>query len=104
MDMLLRAGVVATAGLVLAELRQGCRTPAEAKTLLARLAALPYLEVDRENWLGAGQMVADGRGRGCQLEIADCLLSALALREKCWFFTLDHDFERIPGLQLYATK
>jgi len=104
MDVLLRAGVVAIAGLVLAELRQGCRTNNQAKALLARLQSLPYLEVDRDNWLAAGQMVADCRGRGHRLEIADCLLAALVLRENCLIFTLDQDFKRIPGLQLYAIR
>lgn len=101
MDMLLRTGEVATAGVVLAELRQGYRTSAQAKALLAPLLSLPYLEVDRDNWLVAGQIVAEARARGHQLETVDCLLAALAIRENCPIFTLDQDFKRIPGVRLY---
>ena len=104
MDMLLRTGEVVTAGLVLAELRRGSRTPDQAKRMLGRLQGLPYLEVDRENWLAAGQMVAEAATRGYQLEIGDCLLAALALRENCLILTLDQDFKRIPGLKLYPVR
>lgn len=104
MDMLLRTGEVVTAGLVLAELRRGCRTPDQAKRMLERLQGLPYLEVDRDNWLTAGQMAADAAARGHKLEIADCLLAALALRDNCLILTLDQDFKRIPGLKLYPLR
>jgi predicted nucleic acid-binding protein len=104
MDMLLRIGEVATAGVVLAELRQGARTGAQAKVMLAPLLSLPYLEVDRENWLAAGQIVAEARARGQRLETVDCLLAALAMRENCSIFTLDGDFKRIPGLKLYPVR
>jgi predicted nucleic acid-binding protein len=104
MDMLLRAGEVATAGLVLAELRRGCRTRDQAKRMLGRLQGLPYLEVDRDNWLAAGQMAAEAAARGYKVEIADCLLAALALRDNCPILTLDQDFQRIPGLRLYPVR
>jgi len=104
MDMLLRAGEVATAGLVLAELRRGCRTRDQAKRMLGRLQGLPYLEVDRDNWLAAGQMAAEAAARGYKVEIADCLLAALALRDNCLILTLDQDFQRIPGLRLYPVR
>jgi predicted nucleic acid-binding protein len=104
MNTLLRTGEVATAGIVLAELRQGCRTPNQLKAMMARLLSLPYLEVERPDWLAAGQMVIDARGRGHQLEIADCLLATLALRQNYSIFTLDQDFKRIPGLKLYPIR
>lgn len=104
MDMLLRTGEVATAGLVLAELRQGYKTSEQAKTMLARLETLPYFREDREDWLAAGQIVAESRSRGHQLETGDCLLAALALREDCQILTLDQDFKRIPGLKLYPIR
>jgi len=104
MDMLLRTGEVATAGLVLAELRRGCRTPDQAKRMVGRLRSLPYLEVDRDIWLAAGQMVAEAAARGYKLEIADCLLAALALRDNCLILTLDQDFKRISGLRLYPVR
>jgi predicted nucleic acid-binding protein len=104
MNTLLRTGEVATSGMVLAELRQGCRTPDQAKAVMSRLQLLPYLEVERTDWLSAGQLVADARRRGHHLEIADCLLAARALRENHSIFTLDQDFKRIPGLKLHPIR
>jgi predicted nucleic acid-binding protein len=100
-DNLLRSGDAITAGLVLAELRHGCRRPEQVRLVLEALQPLRYHEVDRETWLRAGQLASEGAVRGFRLPIADCLLAALALREQCEIFTLDRDFERIPGIKLH---
>ena len=104
MDALLRVGEVATVGLVLAELRRGCRTPAQVGAMLEAMEPLDYVEADRQAWLRAGELAATGAARGFRLEIGDCLLAAIALREGCPVFTLDRDFERIPGLKLYQPR
>jgi predicted nucleic acid-binding protein len=72
--------------------------------MLGRLQELPYLEVDRDNWLVAGEMVVETAARGYKLGIADCLLAALALRNSCLILTLDQNFKRIPGLKLYPFR
>jgi predicted nucleic acid-binding protein len=104
MDELLRAGRVVTAGLVIAELRQGCRRPEQGKAMTEALGPLDYLEADHVSWLRAGELAADGASRGLKLETGDCLLAAIALREQCEIFTLDHDFERIPHVKLYRVR
>jgi len=104
MDSLLRSGEVATAGLILAELRRGCRTPGQVKLLLDSMEPLSYLEIDQTSWLKAGEIAAEADTRGYKLEIADCLLAALVLREQGSLFTLDHDFRRIPGLKLHGVR
>ena len=104
MDSLLRSEEVATTGLVLAELRQGCRTPNQLTLMIEAMQPLFYLETDRPTWLRAGELAAEASARGYTLGIGDCILAALALREHCLLFTLDHDFKRIPGLQLYSSR
>jgi len=104
MDMLLRTRSVLTAGLVLAELRQGCKTSQQATAMMARLLSLPYLDEGRDDWLAAGQIVAESRARGYHLETGDCLLAVLAMREQCPIFSLDQDFKRVPGLKLYPER
>jgi len=101
LEMLLRQGEVATAGLVLAELRSGCRSAAQVRELLQALDPLLYVETDRHSWLSAGGLVAECAARGYQVGVADCLLAALAIRENAFIFTLDRDFERIPRLRLF---
>jgi hypothetical protein len=104
MDSLLRSEEVATAGLILAELRQGCRTPNQVKLMLDAMEPLFYLESDRTSWLKAGEIAGEARARGYKLEVGDCLLAAMALRERCSLFTLDRDFSHIPGLKLYPFR
>ncbi|MGH9396434.1 MAG: PIN domain-containing protein [Terriglobia bacterium] len=101
---LLRTNRVATAGIVLAELRQGCRSPAQVKTVLEMMEPLAYCEVNWGTWLHAGQLVAEGSSRGMSLDLGDCLLAALAMREDYSVFTLDRDFQRISGLKLYGPR
>jgi predicted nucleic acid-binding protein len=104
MDGLLRSEGVATAGLVLAELRQGCRAPNQVRLMLDAMEPLLYLESDRTSWLKAGEIAAEASARGYKLEVGDCLLAAVALRERCSLFTLDRDFSHIPGLKLYRFR
>ena len=104
MDGLLRSQEVATAGLVLTELRRGCRTPNQLRLVLDAMEPLSYFECDRTSWLKAGEMAAQASARGYQLAVGDCLLAALALREGCALFSLDRDFSRIPELKLYRLR
>ena len=104
MDGLLRSEQVATAGLVLAELRRGCRTPSQVRLMREAMEPLFYLEIDRTGWLKAGEIAAEASARGYKLEVGDCLLAALVLREGCSLFTLDRDFSRVPGVKFHAVR
>ena len=104
LEILLRQGHVATAGLVLAELRRGCRSTPQVRGLMQAMEPLVYLEADCDCWLRAGELVAECSARGFQVGIADCLLAALAMRESASIFTLDPDFERIPRLRLFRKQ
>jgi hypothetical protein len=104
MDSLLRSEAVATAGLILAELRRGCRTPNQVRLMLHAMEPLSYMEIDRTCWLAAGEIAAEARARAYKLEVGDCLLAAVVLRERCLLFTLDRDFSHIPGLKLYRFR
>jgi predicted nucleic acid-binding protein len=104
LETLLRQGEVATAGVVLAKLRSGCRSTPQVRGLMQAMEPLVYLEVDRDSWLRAGELVAECSARGYQVGIADCLLAAMAMRESASIFTLDRDFERIPRLRLFRRQ
>jgi hypothetical protein len=104
LERLLRQGEVATAGLVLAELRRGCRSSPQIRGLLQAMEPLIYLEAERDTWLRAGELSAECSARGFQIGTADCLLAALAMRQNALLFTLDRDFERIPRLRLFRRQ
>ncbi len=101
---LLRHREVATAGIVISELRAGCKSHAQVREILDAMSQLVYHEADLETWMRAGELAAEGASRGLKLETGDCLLAAIALREQCEIFTLDRDFERIPHVKLYRVR
>ena len=101
---LLLRNEVATCGLVVAELRRGARLPAQVREVFDTMEPLAYFEVDKNAWIHAGELAANAAARGYRLEIGDCVLAALALREGCSVYSLDRDFGRIPGLKLHRAR
>lgn len=101
---LLEADRVALAGAVLTELIHGARSPKERELLARTLSILPFLEPDREDWLRAGFLLNDLRGRGLTLPVTDAILAQLCLRHRLALFSLDHHFNRIEGLLHFSLK
>lgn len=101
-DILIDADEIALVGVVLAELLQGCRTESERNLLSDGLTALPYYEVTRSTWSGAGDLSAQLQRRGMTLPLSDLVIAALALERGCHVYSLDSHFKKIPGLRLYT--
>lgn len=95
-------GAIAMVGPVLAELLRGLRTQQQLDALIGRFAALDYLEVDRQTWTLVGRLRRELREGGELVGFADCITSALAIQHDCAVYTLDGDFDRIPGLRLHS--
>ena len=104
MGSLLRDESLVLVGPVLAEILQGARSEADSTFLASHLDALPYLEADYETWVRAGEIGAYLRGLGQKLALADLTISALALQHDQSVYTLDSDFQRIPGLRLHSAS
>jgi predicted nucleic acid-binding protein len=99
-DSLLDQGRVVLCGLVELELLQGFR--ADERTLFASLfEALPYAEVDRQDWRAAGFLLAGLRARGITIPATDALIAALCLRHDLLLLTLDKHFDQIPQLRRF---
>ena len=92
---------IAMVGPVLAELLHGLRAQREFDTVVGQFEALDYLEVDRQTWTLVGRIRRELRRRGELIGFADCITAALAIRHDWAVYTLDADFERVPGLRLY---
>ncbi len=102
LDLLIDAEEVVLVGVVLAELLQGCRMPAERESLSDALLALPYYEVARSTWSQAGDLSAPLLRRGITLPMSDLIIAALAIEKNCRIYSLDTHFKKIPGLHLYT--
>lgn len=99
---LIRADQVALAGVVLAELLQGCRSPKEADTILSTLAGLRFLQDSFSTWKRSGELSVSLRRKGLTLPLSDLIIAALAIEHRCPVYSLDPHFEQIPGLTLYT--
>jgi predicted nucleic acid-binding protein len=96
---LLRDEVV-TCGMVLCELLQGVKKPADEQLALNALQALPHLEMNRELWISVGQLSAALRTSGQTLPLSDIIIATLAMNHACAVLTVDRHFAEIPGLKL----
>ena len=91
-DALYGAEVVVTTGLVLQELLQGF-SGAKAKTqIVERFSALPLLQPDRDDHIGAAALRSSCRQSGVQIGTIDALLAQLAIRHDLTLLTADKDF------------
>jgi len=89
------------AGIVLAELLQGVRIEKQKATILESLSILPYLEMNKANWIKTGILSAQLRQKGIALPLSDLSIAVIALDNNCQVFTTDPHFSQIPGLRLY---
>ena len=91
-DRLLASGDAVLCGVVEMELRQGLR-PAERGKVLSLLEAVPYVEVQRDDWRLAGEEWAALRGSGITIPPSDCLVAAIAMRRDLKLLTTDKHFD-----------
>ena len=75
----MRDGRVVTCGVVLYELVQGIKHPAEEAALLNAFSAVPILELSTELWIEAGGLSAKLRTQGHTLPLSDLLIAVLAI-------------------------
>ena len=91
-DALFGAEVVVTTGLVLQELLQGFAGAKAQAQIVERFAALPLLQPDREDHIGAADLRNSCRKAGVQVGTIDALLAQLAIRHDLTLLTTDQDF------------
>ena len=106
-DALLGDEVVVTTGLVLQELLQGFSGPKSQTQIIRRFAALPLIQPDRDDHVGAAGIRNTCRLAGVQVGTIDALLAQLCVRYELTLLTTDKDFvhaaEHCP-LSIWPTK
>ena len=91
-EALFGAEVVVTTGLVLQELLQGFSGAKAQTQIIERFAALPLLQPDRDDHIGAAALRNSCRRSGVQIGTIDALLAQLAIRHDLTLLTTDKDF------------
>lgn len=91
-DALFGSDVVVTTGLVFQELLQGFSGAKAGAQIIERFAALPLLQPDRDDHIGAAALRNACRQAGVQIGTIDALLAQLAIRLDLTLLTTDKDF------------
>ena len=91
-DALLGSEVVVTTGLVLQELLQGFAGPKAQTQIVERFAALPLIQPDRDDHIGAAVLRNTCRRARVQIGTIDALLAQLCIRHDLMLLTADKDF------------
>ncbi len=94
-DQLLVEDRAILCGIVEMELLQGAR-PHEREELMDLLQALAYVETEREDFIAAGNRMAELRRVGVTIPNSDCLIGVLCARHRLKLLTLDTHFDHLP--------
>ena len=86
------ADSVVTTGLVLQELLQGFNGPKDRQAIIDRFGALPLIQPDRQDHVGAAEVRNACRRSGVQIGTIDALLIQLCGRHDLTLLTADKDF------------
>ena len=106
-DALLGDEVIVTTGLVLQELLQGFSGPKAQTQIVQRFAALPLIQPDRDDHVGAAGIRNACRRAGVQLGTIDALLAQLCIRHELILLSTDKDFAHAAKhcpLSVWPTK
>ena len=88
-------------GPVLTEVIQGVQSQDELAVFAERLGALTFLNTDQDTWIRAGELNFRLARNGSPLAVADLIISALAIQHDLPVYTVNGDFQRVPGLVLH---
>lgn len=83
-------------GPVIAELLHGCRGKKEKAQLQHLFAAVPCVDIIREDWQAAGECMRALREKGLAVPLSDALIAVSAARNKMAVLTLDKHFQHLP--------
>ena len=104
LDRLLDADEVVMVGPVLTEVLQGARSEGELEFFSSHLTALSFLETSQETWVRAGALNYQLKQSGKMLSVGDLVISTLALQHDVPVYSLNGDFDRVPGLRRHMPE
>src|SRR5689334_22145568 len=84
--------LVYTTGLVLQELLQGFHGPRDRQAILDRFEELPFIDPEREDYIGAVEIRNICRRHGVQIRTVDALIARLCIIHQLTLLTADNGF------------
>jgi len=103
MEKALDADEVVLCGIVEMELIRGLHNKEKTK-VLPLLSALPYVDIERNDFVLAGQWMAALRGRGVTVSSTDSLIATVCKKHDLSILTLDKDFKYFDEVKVYGLQ
>jgi hypothetical protein len=94
-------------GIILQEVLQGIKNPKDVHALKDYFEAFQLLELTREDYIKAAELVNRLMKKGKQIGTIDALIASAAISYSCYLFTADKDFEHIAqhsSLKLFKMR
>ena len=101
LDSLLDRKEALLTGVVIAEVVQGLGPDRQRTAVTDYLARLPYSDLSKDGWLHVGELAYQMRREGHTPGLADLAIATVAIEGGHELYTLDADFQRVPGLTLH---
>ena len=104
LDSLLDRKEALITGVVSAEVVQGLRSDQQRTAVADHLLRLPYGDLSKDDWLQVGELAHQMRTQGQTPGLADLAIATVAIQGGHELYTLDADFDRVPGLTLHQVE
>ena len=104
LDSLLDRKEALITGVVIAEVVQGLRPDQQRTAVADHLLRLPYSDLSKDGWLRVGELAHQMRRQGQTPGLADLAIATVAIEGGHELYTLDTDFNRVPGLTLHQVQ
>ena len=100
LEKLIKNDKLAICGYTLDKILKNIKDKETFEKLLKGFLALPYVEIEKEDWIKASKIVFEFKGLSIELG----LFCALSLRKKLKILTKNKEIKKIKGVKLYEDE
>lgn len=100
LEKLIKEDKVIICGYIFAEILKGIKDKEIFEKLLKGFLALPYVEIEKEDWIKASKLVFEFKSLSIELG----LLCALSQRKNLKILTKNKEVKKIKGVKLYEDE
>ena len=97
LEKLIKEDRMIICGYTFAKILKGIKDQETFEKLLKGFLALPYVEIEREDWIKASRIVFEFKGLSIELG----LLCALSQRKNLKILTKNKEIKKVKGVKLY---
>lgn len=100
LELLIKEDKVIVCGYTFAEILKDIKDEEAFENLLKGFLALPYVEIEKEDWIKASKLVSEFKGLSIELG----LLCALSQRKNLKILTKNKEIKKVKGVKIYESE